>query len=168
MGADAGGEPGNWMRGGTSLSGLGGSGTGVRGGAVGVSVCAGIFEFPGSSGVAGGAEEIEGAAGFIVLRRTGLCAPATDGIGEPSGSVVGPADDWLREEHFDRDAWGVEEGGGELDGIGGGRGENRGGDADASGSAASVCFAGEPREFGDSDSLDAGGDGWVSDSAADT
>src|SRR5439155_849238 len=95
------GESRDWRRSGVPVSGNGGDRAGARDCAAAISVCAGTAEFPGDTGAAGGACEIEAHAGFAVLRWAGLRASAKDGIGHSSGNFAGPADDWLRKEHFD-------------------------------------------------------------------
>ena len=98
------GESGDWWRGGVPVSGDGRNRASACGRAAAISVCAGVIEFSGDTGAGRGVEKIEANAGFAVLRWPGVCASAADGAREPPGDFAGPADDWVREEHFDWDA----------------------------------------------------------------
>src|SRR5258708_1027971 len=98
------GESRDWRRGGVPVSGNGGDCPCVAGPPPPISLCGRIFKLSGDTGAFGGARETEATAGFAVLRWAGLRASAKDGIGDASRNFAGPADDWLRQEHFDWNA----------------------------------------------------------------
>src|SRR5258706_6665363 len=158
MGCDAGGEQGDCGCGGLLVSGDGGVGASACGGAAGVSVCAGIFEFSGDTGAAGGAQEVAEDAGFIVLRWAGICASEKDGFGDAFGDIAEPADDWVREEHFDRGAWASWAGERCVVAPDSGWRDDWGGGADKNRRKAGLCFAGSSGFARDSDSNDACGE----------
>src|SRR5258708_3457093 len=84
------------------VSGNAGIAADARGSTSAVSVRAGIFKFSRDSGIAGCAWQAAADAGSNVLRWPGIRASAADGAGYAFGNRAGPANDWMRKEHFDR------------------------------------------------------------------
>ena len=132
-----------------------------------VSVCAGIFKFSRDSGAARCAWQAAADAGPDIVRWAGLRTSAADGTGYASGNSAGPADDWMRKEHFDWQTWAGWEGKRRMGGDDRRRRKNWRRVADTLGSETHVHFARASHFAGDGTTADAFGLRWATHSEAD-